>query len=168
MWMGQWETAWWLAQHLTCASGSLQGREKGYFNSVKCGFSSILFCKKWGGCPVFGTEALLLFVFPWRRWIANFSTPWNEGAGFVYFQHPPGNEAVTFIILELEGQISFLSRCRGTATKFTMFFPKAEPRSKSVIPTNYLVPPRAFSQTCRLRSSPASMSKALTKAATFS
>lgn len=121
-----------------------------------------------GGCPVFGTEALLLFVFPWRRWIANFSTPWNEGAGFVYFQHPPGNEAVTFIILELEGQIGFLSRCRGTVTKFTVLFPKAAPWSKSVIPTNYLVPPRAFSQTCRLRSSPASMSKALKKSATFS
>lgn len=72
---------------------------------------------------MFGTKGLVLFGFHWRRLIANFSTG-TRGAGFIYFQHPPGNEAVRFIILKLEGQLRFFSRCRSTVTKFTVLFPK--------------------------------------------
>jgi len=57
--------------------------------------------------------------------LPTFPLPGMRRAGCIYFQHPPGNEAVRFIILKLEGQFSSFSRCRATVTKFNALFPKS-------------------------------------------
>lgn len=74
-----------------------------------------------------------------------FPLPGTKRAALIYFQLPPGNEAVRFIILKLEGQFRFFSRRRGMVTKFTALFPKGfKPWSKHIIPTNYLMPRCVF------------------------
>lgn len=56
--------------------------------------------------------------------LPTFPPPGTRRAGFIYFWHPPGNEAVRFIIPKPEGQFSVFSRCRGMVTKVTALFPK--------------------------------------------